>query len=55
MAKLTTEDVSLIRELIAEKVQRRESYLELTNEKIAEKFDLTRRTVDRIENGETWI
>jgi len=52
--KLAYDDVILIRELLIEKEKRKAEYMALVNEKIAEKFDVSRRAIDRIENGETW-
>ena len=54
MPKLKPDDIILIRQLIAEKVRIRKQLSELTNEKIAEKFEVSRICIDRIESGKSW-
>lgn len=54
-AKLTESDVRLIRELIAHREKLRAEVSTLTNQCIAEKFNVHHRTIDKISAGETWI
>lgn len=53
-AKLSEDDVRIIRQLI----EQRDTYYamarSLSNRKIAEKFDVHLRTIDRLSAGETW-
>jgi len=53
-AKLTEEDVSLIRELVRERDALKAQLRELTNAKIAEKFGVHVRTIDRVTTYEGW-
>lgn len=53
-AKLTEEDVSLIRELVREREALKAQLRELTNAKIAEKFGVHVRTIDRVTTYEGW-
>jgi hypothetical protein len=53
-AKLTEHDVCLIRKLIDEREAEKRRLAELTNAKLAEKFGVHVRTIDRISMGETW-
>ena len=53
-AKLTEEDVLLIRQLIAEREVMKARLREVTNAKIAEKFGVHQRTVDRVSSYENW-
>lgn len=53
-AKLTEHDVILIRQLIEERRKLARKIKELSNKKIAEKFGVHLRTIDRVSNGETW-
>lgn len=52
--KLTREDVALIRQLIADRQKLRAKADALSNEKIAEKFECARSTIDRIQFGTLW-
>jgi len=52
--KLTREDAALIRQLIAERQKLRTQADELSNRKIAEKFECARATIDRIQFGTLW-
>jgi len=54
-AKLTEEDVTLIRQLIRDREHHREQLRRLTNRAIAEKFDVTHSCIDKISAGEAWI
>jgi len=53
-AKLTEDDVKMIRELMAEREYHRRQASHLTNAKIAEKYGVHQRTIDRISAGENW-
>ena len=53
-AKLTEADVLLIRQLIEHREDLRRQAAELTAKKIAEKFGVHVRTIDRISIGESW-
>ena len=51
---LTLDDVRLIKLLLGEKDELKEQLKKLSNQKIAEKFNVNRRTIDRIQSGETY-
>ena len=53
-AKLDEDDVVLIRRLIVEREMLKAKARQLTNAKIAEKFAVHVRTIDKISTGETW-
>ena len=53
-AKLTEQDIQLIRELVEERERLKAQARALTNARIAEKFGVHVRTVDRVTAGETW-
>ena len=53
-SKLTETDVKLIREIIEERDQLKFVLSQMTNAKIAEKFEVHVRTIDRITTGESW-
>ena len=53
-SKLTEGDVAMIRELVAERNYHKRQAAELTNSKIAEKFGVHVRTIDRVTTGENW-
>jgi len=53
-SKLTNEDVKLIRELVDHRDQLKKELSGLTNKVISEKFDVHRRTIDRITGGHSW-
>lgn len=53
-AKLSEDDVRLIRELMSEREYHKRQAAQLTNAKIAEKFGVHVRTIDRVTNGENW-
>jgi len=53
-AKLTEEDVMLIRELIKEREEARKKASSLSNKKIAEKFEVSQWTINLISAGRTW-
>jgi hypothetical protein len=53
-AKLCESDVMMIRELVAERNYHKRQASALTNAKIAEKFGVHVRTIDRVTSGENW-
>lgn len=53
-AKLDEAAVALIRQLIAERDELKRQASELTNAKLAEKFGVHVRSIDRISAGESW-
>ena len=53
-SKLNEDDVSTIRQLIAHRDSLRQQASNLTNKKLAEKYDVHCRTIDRISAGENW-
>ena len=53
-AKLDEADVALIRGLLAERDELRRRASQLTARAIAEKFGVTKRTIEKISEGETW-
>jgi len=53
-SRLTDDDVRAIRQLISERSELLRQARELSNRKIAEKFGVHFRTIDRIATGETW-
>lgn len=53
-AKLDEDDVALIREMVAEREQTKAWISQMTNAKIAEKFGVHVRTIDRVTSGENW-
>ena len=53
-AKLSEDDVALIRKLIAVREDLKRQASELTNAKIAEKFGMHVRSIDRIAGCESW-
>ncbi|HEU4982056.1 MAG TPA: hypothetical protein VFT88_05185 [Acidobacteriaceae bacterium] len=52
--KLTREDAALIRQLIADRKKLRAQADALSNDRIAEKFECARGTIDRIQFGKLW-
>lgn len=54
-AKLTVHDVKLIRALAEEREKHKRAAKALTNDAIAEKFEIHRNTVDAILRRITWI
>jgi len=54
-ARFTDHEVSLIFGLIAERERLRMAASELTNQKIAEKFECHIRTIDAISAKKTWF
>lgn len=54
-AKLTKDDIKLIRECIAERERLRAEAAQLSNASLAEKFDVHQRTIDRISQRRGWI
>jgi len=53
-AKLTEDDVRLILSLVGEREALKRQASSLTNARIAHKFAVSTRTIDRITAGETW-
>lgn len=53
-AKLTPEDVILIRKLAEERLMHVNQARELSNKKIAEKFGVNASTIDKIVNIRAW-
>ena len=54
-SKLTEDDVVLIRGLVDEREKLKQQARQLTNAKIADKFGVSNRTIDRITAGEIWV
>lgn len=53
-AKLTDDDVRLIRELVSHRNDLVRQARDLSAIKIAEKFDVHHRTIERVTQGESW-
>ena len=53
-SRLTDDDVRNIRSLIKHRADLLNQAKQLTNKKIAEKYGVHFRTIDRISTGETW-
>jgi len=53
-SKLTEPDVILIRAIVAERDELRRQASLITNRKLAEKFNVHHRTIDKITAGESW-
>jgi len=53
-SKLTEEDVALIRAMVEEREEMKQKLRNVTNAKIAEKFGVHIRTIDRITQGRGW-
>jgi hypothetical protein len=53
-AKLTEDDVALIRAMVDEREATKARLRDVTNAKIAEKFGVHVRTIDRVTTGEGW-
>jgi len=53
-SKLTEEDVALIRAMVEEREEMKQKLRNVTNAKIAEKFGVHVRTIDRVTTGENW-
>ena len=53
-AKLTDSDVLMIRELVCRRDELKKKAADLTNRKLAEKFDVHIRTIDKITAGGAW-
>lgn len=54
-SKLTESDVVLIRSIVEDREAMKARLRELTNAKLAEKFGVSNRMIDRITSGESWI
>ena len=54
-SKLTEDDVRLIRGLVDERVRLRQEASLLSNAHIADKFGVSKRAIDRVTAGETWV
>lgn len=53
-AKLTDDDVRLIRDFVDEREKLKARLKGMTNASIAEKFGVHTRTIDRVTTGENW-
>jgi len=53
-AKLTEDDVRLIRQAVEERERLRAEASRLTNKSLAEFFNVHRRTIDRVTEGYNW-
>ena len=53
-SKLNESDVQLILGLVLHRDELKNQLKVLTNQSIADKFDVSLRTIDRITSGETW-
>lgn len=53
-AKLTDDDIRIIRQLIADRDALRAEASKLRNKDIAKKFDVHPRTIDKISTRRTW-
>lgn len=53
--KLTSADVKVIRELIEQRENWRKQAAQYTNERIAEKFGVHRRTIENISAQLSWV
>jgi predicted DNA-binding transcriptional regulator YafY len=53
--KLTDDDVKLIRQCVLERERLREEAKKLSNEALAEKFEVHTRTIDRVTQYRGWI
>lgn len=54
-SKLTDEDVRLLRKCAAERERLRKEANELSNKRLAEKFDVHPRTIEKVLQGFTWF
>ena len=54
-AKLTDEDVRLIRQCVIERERLREQARQLSNESLSKKFEVSERTIERIVQNRGWI
>ena len=54
-SKLTEDDVRLIRQLLDERAEHLRKAKELSARRIAEKFEVNVRTIDKIGYRESWI
>lgn len=54
-AKLTERDVKLILDCVAERERLRDEANKLSNQALAEKFDLHIRTIEKITSRRSWI
>lgn len=54
-AKLTDADVRLLRECVVERERLRKQASELSNQKLAEKFDVHIRTIEKVLQRYTWF
>lgn len=54
-AKLTEEDVRLLRKCVVERERLRKQANELSNQRLAEKFDVHVRTIEKVLQGYSWF
>jgi len=54
-AKLSEEDVRLIKQLIHQRRTLMQQLARVSNKAIAEKFEVSTRTIDKISEGYSWI
>ena len=53
-SKLTDDDVMMIRQLVEYRDELKRKASELTNKRIADKFSVHQRTIDKLIHGRTW-
>lgn len=53
-AKLTEDDIRIINEFVKERDRLKIVLKGMTNQAIADKFDVSKRAIDRVVTGETW-
>lgn len=53
-SKLTESDVKLILKLVDERESLKKQASDLSNKKLAEKFDVHQRTIEKLLSGKTW-
>ena len=54
MNRLKSDDVKLIKQMIDERKKHENEAKRLSNKRIAEKFEISLSTVDKIISGKTW-
>jgi len=54
-AKLSNCEVKWIKDLLAQREKLLKQARDLTNAKLAEKFEVSKRTIDKISEGYSWI
>lgn len=53
-AKLTEDDVRLIRDCVKERERLRREIAALTNKSLSKKFEVTKQTIEKIAQGRSW-